>query len=255
MGTGALKLGVQLYSLRSLDLPLDELLAEVAGAGYAGVETVGTHNVSADEMRTLLGKTGLAVCSTHVSLEKVQNELDAVIAFNKAVGNDVIVVPALPERMRGPDAEGWRAAGRTLRPIAERCAGEGMQLLFHNHWWEMEELEGKRAIDWLLQEGGPLLGFEPDLAWAQRGGVDPEALLMHYAGRCPRVHFKDLAREGESDNDLGLADVGHGVLAWEQLIPAAEAAGARWAVVEHDLPRDPLSSIRRSAAFLKERLG
>ncbi|MEZ4617705.1 MAG: hypothetical protein R2867_19625 [Caldilineaceae bacterium] len=43
-----LPIAVQLYSLRHLQMPFADVLAEVAKIGYARVETVGNHNLSAE---------------------------------------------------------------------------------------------------------------------------------------------------------------------------------------------------------------
>ena len=126
-----------------------------------------------------------------------------------------------------------------------------MKLMYHNHAFEMESVDGKLAIDWLM-ESAPKLGFEIDLAWVQRGGQNGVQLLKKYAGRCPRIHCKDLAPEGENQDQMGFADVGHGVLDWNALLPAAKAAGAEWYIVEHDLPKEPLVSIERSFKFLQQ---
>jgi sugar phosphate isomerase/epimerase len=128
-----------------------------------------------------------------------------------------------------------------------------MTLLYHNHAFEMASIEGRPAIDWLL-DAAPQLGFEIDLAWVQRGGQNGVELLQRYAGRCARVHAKDLAPEGENLDQMGFADVGHGVLDWNALLPAAKAAGAEWLIVEHDLPLDALASVRRSYEFLQDRV-
>jgi sugar phosphate isomerase/epimerase len=131
-----------------------------------------------------------------------------------------------------------------------------MTLLYHNHNWELQEFEGRLALDLLFEAAGPALGFEPDLAWIAAGGHDPVALLYRYSGRCSRVHIKDLAPRGERPEDelfdgIVMADVGAGTLAWPTLIPAAQAAGATWLIVEHDNPRDPIASITGSLAYLR----
>ena len=137
----------------------------------------------------------------------------------------------------------------------QRCSAEGMQLLYHNHAFEMEQIEGKLAIDWMMEAASAAnVGFEMDLAWVARGGVDGIELLERYHGRCPRVHCKDLAPAGENEDQMGFADVGHGTLDWAKLLPAAKKAGAEWYIVEHDLPKEPLVSIRRSFEFLKGQL-
>ena len=63
-----LPLAVQLYSLRNLPVTADEMLGEVAAAGYDAVETVGTQGLSGKALGDLLEKHGLEVCSSHVSL-------------------------------------------------------------------------------------------------------------------------------------------------------------------------------------------
>ncbi|GIV76249.1 sugar phosphate isomerase/epimerase [Litorilinea aerophila] len=249
-------LAVQLYSLRHLEQSLDEKLAAVASIGYAGVETIGDHGLPASEMKALLEKHGLRAVSTHVGLQAVETELAKIIDFNQAIGNRHIVIPAIPQEQRPTDAAGWQALGQKLDRLGQQCAQAGMQLLYHNHAWEMALLDGKLAIDWLLEAADPAhLAWEPDLAWVARGGADGVELLQRYAGRCPRIHVKDLAPAGQGEDEMGFADVGHGTLNWDQLLPAAKAAGGEWYIVEHDLPKDPLRTIRRSFEFLQSRVG
>lgn len=251
-----LPIAVQLYSLRNLDMPFDEVLGEVAAIGYTGVETVGNHNLRAEEMRALLNKHNLKVVSAHVAISAMDADLDGIIAFNQAIGNSTLVVPFLAPDDRGKDGASWTALGQRLDALGQRCRAAGMQLLYHNHAFEMETVDGKLAIDWLMEGASAQnVGFEIDLAWVVRGGQDGVAMLNAYAGRCPRVHCKDLAPEGENEDQMGFADVGHGTLNWSNLLPAAKAAGAEWYIVEHDLPKEPLHSIRRSFEFLKSQLG
>lgn len=250
----SLPIAVQLYSVRELEQPFDTVLAEVAEIGYTGVETVDNHGLHADEMRALLDKHELQVVSSHIAMAVLEDDFDAVVAFNKAVGNDTLVIPWLPLALRAKTAEGWQAIGHKLDQIGQRCRDVGMKLLYHNHDFEIETFDGRLAIDWLLAGADPEnLGFEPDLAWVVAGEADPLALLARYQGRCPRVHVKDLAKPGESDNAKDLADVGYGTLNWDELLPAAENVGAEWLIVEHDLPPEPLASIRRSYEFLQTR--
>ena len=248
-------LAVQLYSLRELDLDFGEKLAYVAAAGYAGVETVGDHNLSADEMKEAVEAHGLRVCSSHVPLNKLEEDVAGVSRFNLAVGNDTLVLPSVPRDLYDDSARSWLALGERLGRLSERCRGEGCALLYHNHDFEMREVEGKLALELLLEgaEGTPL-GLEPDLAWMVRGGQDPLELLERFTVSCPRAHIKDIAPEGENLDEDGWSDVGHGTLDWSELLPAVRKAGAQWFVVEHDAPKDPLGFLKRSAAFLADRL-
>lgn len=247
-----LPLAVQLYTLRSLPLDADDLLAAVAEAGYTGVELAGNLGQSAEELRALLDKHGLKAVSAHVQLQAMEADLPAVVRFHKTIGNDTLIVPWLPEADRPTTAAGWTALGQRLDRLGRRVRMANMRLLYHNHDFEMVVLDGKAAIHWLLEAAKPEhVGFEPDLAWIVHGGQDPVAMLQQYRGRVARVHAKDV-----SDNpaERNMADVGSGRLDWDVILPAVETAQAEWLIVEHDQPAEPLASIRRSQAFLVEKL-
>ena len=145
-------------------------------------------------------------------------------------------------------------SGQTLNELGVRCRAEGMRRGYHNHAFEMEAFDGVRAIDLVLENAEPEnLFWEPDLAWITDGDAAPQELLEKYSGRCPYVHAKDLAPAGENEDQMGLADVGYGRLDWDALIPACRAAGATCYIVEHDLPKEPVASVRRSREFLESR--
>lgn len=247
-----LPLAVQVYTLRSLPVEPETVLAAVADAGYSGIEMAGTLNVGAEELRDLLDKYGLKAVSAHVSIDAMEKDLPAVVRYQKTIGNDTVIVPWLPEADRSPTKEGWIALGQRLERLGRRLKIAEMRLLYHNHDFEMKIIDGKPAIAWLLEGASPeLVGFEPDLAWIVAGGQDAVAMLETYSGRVPRVHAKDL---GDNDAEHGLADVGSGRLDWDAILPAVEAAQAEWIVVEHDFPTDPIASIQRSQAFLAGKL-
>jgi sugar phosphate isomerase/epimerase len=247
-----LPLAVQLYTLRMLPDSLDEVLGHVAEVGYRGVELLGDHGLSASALQDLLTKHGIQAISCHVGLAPLEQDVDRHIAFNQAIGNQVITIPFLAEELRPKDGEGWTALGARLGKVGKKVADAGMRLLYHNHAFEMERIDGRLAIEWLLDgTDAAYLQWEPDLAWIVRGGADPVMLLNEYAGRCPRVHVKDLSPAGTNEEEKGFADVGAGTLDWATYLPAARAAGAEWYIVEHDLPKDPLRTIRRSFDFLQ----
>ena len=249
------RLAVQMYSLRELKDPLATVLAEVAAAGYEGVETVGTQGMVADDLSAMLQKHNLVVASSHVALDDFEAYPDGVIAFQKAVGNRTLVVPWLDPGERSERAEDWQALGARLGALGAKARAAEMTLLYHNHDFEMQLIGGKTALEWLLEGAGEAVDLELDLAWVVRGGRDPAALLEQFSGRVRRVHVKDVAPEGQNLDEDGWADVGSGTLPWDTLLPAAEAAGAEWFVVEHDRPKDPVASIRNSATYLKNRAG
>lgn len=255
MSSKALPIAVQMYTLRHLQLPLEQLLEEIARIGYQGIEIGGEHKAGVEETNALLNKHGLRIVAAHVMLQTLEADPQKVCDFNKSIGNTTLVIPWIGEDLRGNGAKGWMNLAAKFDDLGQRYAEAGMRLLYHNHDFEMAEVEGKTGIEWLLDNVAPeSLGWEADLAWIQRGNQDIARLLRKYAGRIPRVHAKDLAPAGTGQDEGGFADVGYGTVDWSAALPAVKAAGSEWYVVEHDLPRDPMTTIRRSFEFLKGRL-
>lgn len=248
-----LPIAVQMYTLRDYGAT-EAQFRFAADSGYSHVETVGTHDMSAREMNALLEETGLSVVSSHVDIGTLRGDLESVIAFNQAVGNSTIVMPYLGEDERPTDAAGWAELGAELGEIGAQLQEAGLQLAYHNHDFEMAEIDGQLIIDHLLGGAAPeTLMWQADLAWIDRGGQDPAALLLEHAGRVVSVHAKDNYPEGEGEDEGGFATVGSGTLDWEAILPATVKAGVQTYIVEHDSPTDYVT-IADSYGFLSQEL-
>ena len=243
-------LAVQLYTLRHLSDDVTELVKIVADAGYAGVEGGYGPQMDAGEIKRVLDEKSVKMVSAHVMLDILENDLDSALAFQKTLGNDVIIIPWISDKHYSDSAESWQKLSERFNNVAQRVKAEGMTLLYHNHSFEFGKYDGKLGLEHLL-DSAPDLGLELDIGWCQECGVDPVPLIEKYSGRLQRVHVKDRAPEGENTDQGGWADVGHGVIQWEPLLKAAKDAGAEWFVVEHDEPADPVRTIERSFDYLK----
>ncbi|MDE0098416.1 MAG: sugar phosphate isomerase/epimerase [Truepera sp.] len=242
---------LQLYTLRHLPGGPEAHLACAAEAGFDGVELLHGLGLEAEALRDRLAEHGLRAVSSHVALASLEADPDGVASFHRTVGTPVLIVPNLPEEFHGDSPESWQALGRRLADLGQVCRARGLRLAYHNHDSEMDLFGEVTALDLLLEAAPPdLLELELDLAWVVRGGRDPLELLARHQGRCPRVHVKDLAPAGENLEEDGWADVGHGTLDWDTLLPAAIKAGAEWFIVEHDTPTDPARTAARSYAYL-----
>lgn len=246
-------LAVQMYTLRHAG-SLEDQLKIVHDTGIRAVETVGTQNVPAAELKQLLDKYGIQPIAAHVSLSDLRGDLDGMAASHRAIGNTMLVVPYLQEEQRPTDAEGWRALGRELGALAERLQPMGMRLGYHNHEFELVDFDGRTGLELLFEAAGPALAVELDLAWVARAGYDPAAFLGRFPGGVFAVHAKDNAPEGQAQDEQGLAAVGQGVLDWDAILPAAVDAGVQWYIIEHDLPRDAAAVVKTGATYLRERL-
>ena len=244
-------LSLQLYTMRALG-DLDRILDAVAEAGYRQVETVGSHLDDAANVKAKLDARGLKASSSHVGLEALRARPDAVIEASRTLGVDQLFMPAVPPEQRAMAADGWRALGRELGEMSERLRGQGIELGYHNHHWELEPKDGARTALELIFEAaaGSPLTWQADVAWLVRGGVEPKGWLNRWRSRLTSAHVKDIAPAGQNRDEDGWADVGSGVVDWRDLWHACRDAGARRMVVEHDRPKDPARTARASFAFL-----
>jgi sugar phosphate isomerase/epimerase len=245
-------LSIQLYTLRSLE-SLDRILDVVAEAGYRSVETIGSHLDDAAGVRAKLDARGLKATSSHVSLAALRERPDAVADACRTLGFTDLFMPAVPPDQRDMAAEGWRALGDELGRMAERFQGEGITLGYHNHHWELKPKEGQRtALELIFDAAGSSpLAWQVDVAWLVRGGVDPKEWMRRYSSRIVSAHVKDIAPDGQNEDQDGWSDVGAGILDWRDLWRACREAGAKTMVVEHDKPADPAQTARASYAFLQ----
>ncbi|HFK2919122.1 TPA: sugar phosphate isomerase/epimerase family protein [Stenotrophomonas maltophilia] len=246
-------IAVQMYSLRNAG-SLDQQLKIVHDAGVHAVETVGTQGVSATELKQLLDRYAITAISSHVALAELRRDLDGVVAFNRSIGNTTLVVPYLDAKDRPRDAAGWTALGQELGRLAKQVRAQGMRLAYHNHDFELVDVDGKTGLERLFAAAGPDLLTELDLAWVARAGLDPAVMLGTFRGRLFAVHAKDNAPKGQAEDEGGFAAVGQGVLDWNTILPAASAAGVQWYILEHDQPRDPAKVIQTGADYLREHL-
>ncbi|MTH66501.1 sugar phosphate isomerase/epimerase family protein [Paracoccus shanxieyensis] len=251
--TTDLPIAVQMYTLRDAGT-LDEQLAAVQAAGVTAVETVGTQKVSAEELKAALDTYGIRAISTHAQIDDLRSDLQGVIAFNKAIGNDTIIVPHLKPEARPTDAAGWTALGQELRAMSDKLQAADMQLGYHNHDFEMVDMGGKTALEVMMQAAGDDVVAELDLAWVARGGLDPVEYLDRFDGRIFAIHAKDNAPEGEAADEKGFKALGEGVLDFARILPAAEEAGTKWYIIEHDMPKDAAATVKTGAEFLTRNL-
>jgi sugar phosphate isomerase/epimerase len=233
--------GLQLYTVRSL-MAKDAAgtLDAIARIGYREVEFAGLHGLSAEAMRALIDHLGLSAPASHVGLDELRKDADAVFGQARALGNRYVVVPWLAQGERRTIA-GYEAIARELDGLGRRALDAGLRLGYHNHDFEMAPIGGVVPFDVLLARTDPaLVAMELDLFWLAKGGGDPAAYFAQHPGRFAMVHVKDMSSDG------AMVDVGSGTLDFARVFAAAERAGIRHAFVEHDSPSDPLASIRAS---------
>ena len=247
-----LKIALTLYNLRDFcrtPAGIAETLRKVKEIGYNTVQISGIGRIDPKELAKILDGEGLAVCCTHTDLDRIRDEMDAVIAEHKLWWCRHVGVGALPNEMR--NKAGYEAFAREGSELGAKLAEAGLDLIYHNHSFEFEKYDGRTGLEILCDDSDPAtFRAEIDTYWVQHGGGDPAQWIARLAGRIPVLHCKDM---GRLSGEHVFLEVGQGNLNWPRIWEAAVKAGVEYCVFEQDTSqRDPFESARISLANMRE---
>ena len=262
MGSTA-TIGVQAMMLKDsfAEIGPFETLRKVSAIGYNAVEIsqipMTPENVA--ELERSRTELGMDVAALSVALEKpegrpgdsLRDDFNKIVDDAARLGSSLLRIGMLPfPAMKTLDAVIDFA--REANGYAERLQDHGLSLYYHNHHIEFAKFDGKYMLD-VIAENSPAMGLEIDVHWVQRGGLDPVRTLQKYAGRTAMVHLKDYRIGSMPEAAFGMlgsgdfagfmqafkdvvqfAEVGEGNLDFPSIIPAAQAAGAKYLLVEQD---------------------
>ncbi|HOF17786.1 MAG TPA: sugar phosphate isomerase/epimerase [Phycisphaerae bacterium] len=244
-------ISVQLYSVReAAKTDFFGVLKQIASFGYAGVEPAGLHGKDPKEIRKVLDDLGMVCSSTHGPLVTKEN-LSASVDTAKALGYTMLIAGWKKEDWLTLDgikraAEAYEQANAMLRP-------HGLRMGYHNHWWEMDVVEGKHGLEHFLSLA-PNTFAEIDTYWASNfGKVDAPAFVKKWASRAPLLHIKD----GPLVQGKPHTAVGGGKMNVPAVVQAADEKTLQWLVVELDeCATDMLTAVKQSCEYLvKNKLG
>ena len=246
-----MELSFQLYSARNF-LPWDKVLSTLAGLGYTQLEGFGGVYDAPAVFRSVMDENGLTMPSGHFGIDAMENDFDRVIAQCEALGIRSLFCPYLEEDQRPTDAAGWTAFARRLSAINEKVRATGRRFGWHNHHFEFEQMTDGTVPQTVILEEAPDIDWEADIAWIVRGGAEPLEWIERYGPRITAIHIKDIAPAGQCEDEDGWEDVGHGIVAWRNILRALdEHAHVAHNVVEHDNPNDFDRFARRSMEALR----
>lgn len=240
-----MRTAAQLYTLRDLDATLPELFEFVAEAGFDGVEFAGLGDTAPATLAEGLAATDLGVAGAHVGVGRVEDDPGGVAEAYRPLGCRTVVVPFLDESCFAETAA-VDATARRLSNLGVAVEEHGLHLAYHNHDHEFVQLDGRPALERLVDMASDRVTFELDVGWAAAAGRDPVDLLGRLGDRVSMVHLKDVDVETGAPVDLGEGDVDVG-----GCVAAARRNGAAWLVFEHDRPAEPLATLERAAERLR----
>ncbi len=241
-------IALQLYTVRDmLAQDFEGTIRTIADLGYVGVETANMFGDSPASAAKLFQELGLTVMGAHSPLP-LGDDKQKVIDTLEALGCKRLVVPSQPAELF-TSLEGIQQVCETLNEGAAVAREHGIQVGYHNHWFEYGRVDGRIPVDVMLEHLDPDVFFEVDIYWVQTAGEDAEQVVRHLGARAPFLHVKD----GPCQRNVPQTALGEGVVD----IPGVIAAGTgstEWLVVELDqCATDMMEAVSKSYQYLVEK--
>ncbi len=258
--------------------PEEEVLDQIAKAGYEGVP-VGPHGGrTPQESVALLAKHGLKPAPGYLGAafwdkgkqKQILEQAKSLAKFTREIGCAELYVAAegfnnyttargktrnqVAANVRPEDAmtaAEWSQFADTLNQVGEITLKEGVKSCFHNHVGST--VETRAEIDRLFSMVDRSLVFQgPDIGHLAWGGVDPVQFCRDYADSIKTMHIKDInpavMKEGvEKAWDYAtfsahgiFAELGEGMVDFASIFRILKDAGFQgWVVVETDVTTKP----------------
>lgn len=259
------EMAIQLYSARDLignaekyAANHEQVLKALAEMGYTSVEAANFgdgkfYGVAPEQFKADVEAAGMKVLSSHTGRRLSAQELatgdiseslawwDEALPAHKAAGMEYVVIPSIGKPATLKELQ---VICDYFNAVGKKCNEMGMKFGYHNHAYEMETVEDKIMIEYMLENTDPALVFyQVDVYWAVYGHYSPADLFNKYPGRFTLLHIKDKKEIGQS-----------GMVGFDAVFGNAEVAGMEGYVVEVEGCRNEaaLEGIRVSADYLRK---
>jgi sugar phosphate isomerase/epimerase len=283
------KIGLQLYTLREeLTKDAKGVIGKVAKLGFNHVETYFgyTGDASKDlfwgmkpaELKKVLADNNLLTHSGHYQLNDYltpnngkDDALKAQIEMAATLGQQYLIVPVPPFALIDSlTIDNYKFMAEQFNKAGELCHKSGLQLGYHNHFWEFKPLQdSKTGMEILLDETQKdLLSFELDLFWTVKAGQNPVELFKKYPKRFVMWHVKDIDKQFatplypettkkgvfEALREIKYTEVGTGIVNFKDIF--AHTQDVKHIFVEQDqiYKEDKFESIKMSYDYIKNNL-
>ena len=223
-------IGLQLYSVRKeAENDLPGVLRQVAQMGYQGVEFAGYYGYQSIEIRKFLDDNGLKCCGSHLSLDRVTGAaLEPTAEYCLTIGCQNMIVPWIPEEHR-QTIDDWKKLADTFNNIAQVIKQFDLQIGYHNHKNEFQEMEGQ--IPWYVfaDNTSENVILQLDTGNGMAGGANVMEALKKYPGRAITIHCKGYSASDEN------AILGEGDIPWKEVIEFCNTrGGTEWFIIEEE---------------------
>ena len=248
-----MKLGAQLYSLRTFcqnPEDLKETILKCKAMGYQNVQFSGVAAMGAEVWAQISHETGMEIVCTHNSFDRIVNDTDALIAEHKLFGCSVIGIGSMPNEFRGT-REALENFFKVMEEPVKKIEAAGLHFAYHNHNFEFDpftDAEGC-SMDVMIEEK-PNWYMILDTGWVQFAGKSAVEYIEKIGGeRLTCMHFKEFKM---ADRET-ICPCGEGFSDFPAIVEACRKVGVANVLVEQDNAvdkDDPFGEMERSAKFL-----
>lgn len=186
-------------------IEMPRILAEMAQAGFAGIE-IGSHRVmdfySPEAFLGMCTREGLYVSGIHTPIRRYdEGNLDyakRAADYSQALETKFMLVSG--REGTGKSRDDYQAMADVLNQVGEICQERGLTYLYHNHWYEIvDEAAELHALCDLTDPD--LVSLCLDIGWVERANASVVAITAEFLDRIAYFHLKDT--KGEKFVSLG----------------------------------------------------
>ena len=192
------------------------VVRQIGNLGFRGLEAnwknLERYFQAPEAFKRILAETNLELIGAHYgaahwdesSREQIRTEGSQIADFVSSVGGQYIVCSGRRPTQGTVTDEMWKKTAEGLNLLGKHCAPKGIQLAYHNHWWESEQ-EG--LVKLASYTDPAYVGFAFDTGHHIRAGKDAIALvgetLRQATHHPPRRPFRRRSRQ------CGPTTIGH----------------------------------------------
>lgn len=276
------KIGVQMMMLKGKveELGVYETMRKIEELGFHAVEVsqIPMTEENVLELKRASQDFNIKIAALSAALEPMMpgmpgetltDDFDKIVSDCKTLDCNFLRIGMLPFTTIGSKNRIMEFV-KKADEAAEKLAEHNIELYYHNHHIEFQKYDDEYLLD-IIKNNTSKIGFELDVHWIHRGGLDPVDVINNFEGRVALIHLKDY-RIGQLDmsqfeqkfdyekfsqafnNVIQFAELGEGSLDLKAIIEAGMKSGSQYFLIEQDdlYGRDPFDCLQTSADHLRK---
>lgn len=209
----------------------------------------------------LTKEAGLSVVSLHKDLGGIKKDINATVEEAKKYETSNVVITGM-YRFDYRNKTLVDDLCKQLNNVGKSLKKEGIQLLYHNHNYEFQKVQGKQtAYEYLIANTNPeYVGFEFDSYWPTEAGVCALDVMKSLGQRMKLYHINDRGTKLQKPVMTPIlksdsCELGYGNMNLEALCKQALSVGVNAVVLESHknwIDNSPIKSLQVSADFMNQ---